>query len=57
MLHVWHERSPEVTREMTVASDGAAGLELELDARGFRWMPHKNKYGRDYPTNAGRERY
>ncbi len=30
---------------------------MELDARGFRWMPHKNKYGRDYPTNAGRERY
>src|SRR2546428_604664 len=36
---------------------GAWGIELQLDARGFRWMPHKNKYGKDYPTNAGRERY
>ena len=26
-------------------------------ARGFRWTTHKNKYGQDYPTNAGYERY
>ena len=57
VVHAWHERSPEVTREVTVSTDGSSGLELELDARGFRWVPHKNKYGRDYPTNAGRERY
>jgi len=29
-----------------------SGIELQLDARGFRWTPHKNKYGKDYPTNA-----
>ena len=57
VLHAWHERTPPVMQEVTVATPGAAGLELQLDARGFRWMPHKNKYGRDYPTNAGRERY
>ena len=57
VLHAWHERSPEVTRELTVTAAGATGVELQLDARGFRWTPHKNKYGRDYPTNAGRERY
>lgn len=56
-IHVWHERSPEVVKEVTVAAAGVTGLELQLDARGFRWQPHKNKYGRDYPTNAGRERY
>jgi len=55
-LHVWHERSPEVTREVRVTA-GAVGVDVELDARGFRWVPHKNKYGEDYPTNEGLERY
>ncbi len=57
VLHVWHERSPQVTQEVRVTTSGASGIELQLDARGFHWVPHKNKYGKDYPTNAGRERY
>jgi len=56
-LHVWHERSPQVTREVMVGPKGVSDLRVELDARGFHWVPHKNKYGKDYPTNAGRERY
>ena len=56
-LHVWHERSPQVAQQVTVGAKGASDLVIELDARGFRWVPHKNKYGKDYPTNAGRERY
>ncbi len=56
-LRVWHERSPQVARELRVTAAGASEIELELDARGFHWAPHKNKYGKDYPTNAGRERY
>lgn len=55
-LHVWHERSPEVTRPVVVAASGASGIEVQLDARGFHWVAHKNKYGEDYPTDAG-ERY
>ena len=42
---------------MTVGPDGLADLVITLNARGFRAQPHKNKYGKDYPTNAGRERY
>jgi len=57
VLHAWHERSPEIMETVSVTTAGASGIELALDARGFRWTPHKNKYGRDYPTNAGRERY
>jgi plastocyanin len=57
VLHAWHERSQEVSQAVNVTAAGAAGIELQLDARGFRWTPHKNKYGKDYPTNAGRERY
>jgi plastocyanin len=57
-LHVWHERAPaEVVKDVTVGPAGLADLTITLNARGFRVRPHKNKYGRDYPTNAGRERY
>jgi len=56
-LRAWHERSPLVAQAVTVGATGASGLEIQLDARGFRRVPHKNKHGRDYPTNAGRERY
>lgn len=58
-LHVWHPRvSQEVVQEVDVP---AAGLTLaqavQLDARGFKQQAHKNKYGKPYPTNAGRELY
>lgn len=56
-LHVWHERIPtEVVKELT-APDAAGDLRIALDARGYKWQPHRNKYGKNYPTNAGRERY
>jgi plastocyanin len=57
-LHAWHERiAAEVVKDVTVTAAGAGDLQVELNARGYRWQPHKNKYGRDYPTNAGFERY
>jgi plastocyanin len=57
-LHVWHERvAAEVVKDVVVTAQGAAEVQVALNARGYRWQPHKNKYGRDYPTNAGRERY
>ena len=57
-LHVWHERAPtEVIKDVTVGPQGLADIQVSLNARGFRVQPHKNKYGRNYPTNAGRERY
>jgi len=61
-LHVWHERiAAEVIKDITVTAAGVSGgggdLVINLNARGYRWQAHKNKYGRAYPTNAGRERY
>lgn len=57
-LHVWHERaSTEVIKDVTVGPAGLSDLVVTLNARGFHWQPHKNKFGKDYPTNAGRERY
>lgn len=51
-LHAWHERAPEVMREVVVGPD-AAPVSLTLDTRGYRPRGHLNKYGRPYPV-AGR---
>jgi plastocyanin len=58
-LHVWHERIPtEIIKEVVVNTTGTLPeLQIALNARGYRWEPHRNKHGRPYPTNAGRERY
>ena len=55
MLHVWHERAPEITREIAVGSNGISGVDVPLDARGFKFVAHKNKFGQDY--KAAGERY
>lgn len=56
-LHVWHERIPTVVIQDVVAGVSTAPVQVQLDARKYRWQQHKNKVGRTYPTNAGRERY
>lgn len=56
-LHVWHERIPVVVIQDVVAGAGTAPVQVQLDARRYRWQQHKNKTGKNYPTNAGRERY
>jgi polysaccharide lyase family 4-like protein len=55
-LHAWHDRGGEQASEVTVAADGRSDLSVQLDARGYRSMPHKNKFGQEY-TNSGRDRY
>ena len=51
-LTIWHERAPQVTTDVDVPAGGLSGIETTLDARGYRVVAHKNKFGRDY-TNAG----
>jgi plastocyanin len=53
-LHAWHERSPEVTRELEVLAGGIDSLDLELDARGYTFKPHLNKFGQPYPQQGRR---
>jgi hypothetical protein len=51
-LTVWHERasrSPRPSRSRPVRR-----LTTALDARGFRFVEHKNKFGRDYKNSAVR---
>jgi plastocyanin len=56
-LHVWHERIPTEVVKDVAAGSGQPDMQIALNARGYKWEPHRNKYGRAYPTNAGRERY
>ena len=57
MLHVWHERAPEVTQQIVVPEGGLADLNVALDASGYKYVQHKNKYGQEYGSGATRERY
>ena len=53
VVKAWHEETGEISRPVTVRGSDDAPLELRLDATGFKPEPHKNKYGKDYPPNAG----
>ncbi len=50
LLHVWHERTADITREVTVGGSGASQADVALDARGFKVVVHKNKFGQDYKS-------
>jgi len=55
VLKAWNEQSGELSQPVSVHSGTDAPLSLSLDVTGFRPEPHKNKYGKDYPPNAGAE--
>ena len=54
-LHVFHERATEQTlhaleRILTVGDDPVSLPPLEISESGYIRLPHKNKYGKDYPA-------
>jgi plastocyanin len=51
-IHVWHERAAEQTASITVANGGVGGLKYQLDARNYKYVQHKNKFGKDYAANG-----
>lgn len=55
-MSVWHDRTSIVTQDITVGATGLAGQRVELDARGYKYVQHKNKLGKEYTTAAG-DRY
>jgi plastocyanin len=55
-LRVWHERGGARSREVEIGAGGASGLDVQLDARGYRFVQHRNKFGQEY-SPAGRDRY
>ena len=54
VLHAWHERAPEMSRDLMVPVPASNALDLQLDARGYRFKPHLNKFGRPYPQQGRR---
>jgi plastocyanin len=52
IIHVWHDRAGERTAELLVPGTGLAGLKYDLDARGWKYVQHKNKLGKDYQFNG-----
>lgn len=59
VVKAWHEESGETQTPVTVSGAPGAPLTITLDVTGFKPVPHKNKYGKDYPPGAGTddERY
>ncbi len=51
-IHVWHDRGGEKVDTLVVTATGLAGLKYELDARGYKFVQHKNKFGKDYQFNG-----
>jgi plastocyanin len=55
-LKIFHERATEATlerleRKVSVTADLAVG-EIAISEAGYISLPHKNKYGRDYPAGG-----
>jgi plastocyanin len=56
-LHVFHERATQqtldaLTRPLELSSDTDVG-KITVSESGYLLLPHKNKYGRDYPPAEG----
>jgi plastocyanin len=57
-LTVFHERASEaalqaLSRKVTVGPDGASLPPIAISEAGYLSIPHKNKYGHEYPPDAG----
>jgi hypothetical protein len=59
-VHIFHERATEqtlsaLTRIIEVTNDGAQLAPISVSESGYLQLPHKNKYGKDYPavTDSG----
>ena len=55
-LHVWHERANATATPLVVLATGLQGIASPIDARGFRFAEHKNKFGKEY-DKTGKDRY
>ena len=55
-MTVWHDRATMETRDITVPATGLRDQRVALDARGYKYAQHKNKFGKDYTSSTG-DRY
>ncbi|HYL78489.1 MAG TPA: methylamine utilization protein [Bryobacteraceae bacterium] len=61
-VHVFHERATEQTlaalsRLIEVTAEGAQLPPIAVSESGYLQLPHKNKYGKDYPPGSDSGRY
>ncbi|HWP36257.1 MAG TPA: carboxypeptidase regulatory-like domain-containing protein [Gemmatimonadales bacterium] len=55
VLHAWHERAaPFAPQPLRVGPGGAQRLEVRLDARGYKFVQHLNKFGQPYARGGRR---
>lgn len=54
-LKAWHEEGTETSVPLTVPLAGNAPLTISIDTTAFRPVPHRNKYGKEYPPQSGSE--
>lgn len=48
-LRAWDEKGGDWSGTVDVAAGGQASVSIVLDGTTWRDLPHKNKYGKDYP--------
>jgi len=54
-VHAWHERAGRfVAPPLRVSAAGVVGLDLKLDARGYKFVQHVNKFGQPYARRGRR---
>ena len=61
-LTVFHERASEaalaeLSRKITIGPEGASLPNIVISEAGYLSIPHKNKYGHDYPSTSGEPAY
>jgi plastocyanin len=54
LLRAWHERTEGTSQPLEVPASGLTGVTVQLDARGYRFRPHLNKFGQPYPLEGRR---
>ncbi|MGH9316703.1 MAG: carboxypeptidase regulatory-like domain-containing protein [Thermoanaerobaculia bacterium] len=52
-LKAWHEEGGETRLPLTVRAEADTPVTVAIDVSRHRFVPHKNKYGKDYPPQAG----
>lgn len=55
MLQAWHQRAAAFAAQtIRVGANGVAGLDLKLDARGYKFVQHLDKFGQPYARRGRR---
>jgi plastocyanin len=55
VVHAWHERAvPFAPQTIRVPAGGTGSLDLTLDARGYKFVQHLNKFGQPYGRRGRR---